>query len=42
MAEGYLRVYQQIIRQASAQPTLTTVGATALLPMQGEAETAVA
>ena len=41
MADGYLRVYQQILRQASPKPTLAAVSAPSLLADTGR-ETAVA
>jgi glycosyltransferase involved in cell wall biosynthesis len=42
MAEGYLRVYQQIQRQALPKPAFTTVGTTTSLPLEADRETAVA
>lgn len=42
MAEGYLRVYQQIIRLASTKPALTAVATSSPLPLEGDRETAVA
>jgi glycosyltransferase involved in cell wall biosynthesis len=41
MADGYMRIYQQILRQASPKPALTAVAAASLLPQAGR-ESAVA
>jgi hypothetical protein len=41
MADGYLRVYQQIIRQAKPKPQLAAIGAPSLVP-ESDRESAVA
>ena len=41
MADGYMRIYQQILRQAAPKPALAAVGAPSVLADAGR-ETAVA